>query len=76
MPRIIIPSSPRLTTPARSDHSPASPASAIGMKAATASRRVPEESSSLLPVITRANEIRVNATRSHAQTGTRRPFMR
>ena len=67
-----MPSRPMLTTPARSDQRPASPASAIGMVAVTASRRVPAESSSLLPVNTRANEMSMNATSSQAQTGIRR----
>ena len=64
-----MPSRPMLTTPARSDHRPARPASAIGMKAAIASRRVPAESSSLLPVITRANETSAKATSSQAHSG-------
>ncbi len=67
-----MPSRPMLTTPARSAHRPARPASAIGMKAVIASRRVPAESSSLLPVMTRANEISVKATSSQPQIGTRR----
>ncbi len=65
-----MPSRPMLTTPARSDHRPARPASAIGMKAAIASRRVPAESSSLLPVITRAKETSAKATTSQAHIGT------
>src|SRR6478672_2948864 len=73
VPRIIMPSRPMLTTPARSDHKPARPASAIGMNAVIVSRRVPAESSSLLPVMTRANEISMNATSSQAHTGMRRP---
>src|SRR6266542_821171 len=46
-----------LTTPARSDHSPPRPASAIGTAAVSAAPIVPEEVRSCAPVATRTAEI-------------------
>ena len=56
VPSTIIPSMPMLTTPARSDHSPESPASAIGVAATIAASMAPEESRLLAPVSTRTAE--------------------
>ena len=51
-----MPSRPMLTTPARSDHRPPRPASAIGIADVSAARRVPAELTSLAPLITRTAE--------------------
>ncbi len=53
VPRIIMPSRPMLTTPARSDHRPASPARPMGTARPRAAATCPAESSWLAPVITR-----------------------
>ena len=56
VPTIIIPSRPMFTIPARSDHSPPSPASAIGIAEVRVTRSVPEEVSSWAPLSTRTSE--------------------
>ncbi len=58
VPRIMMPSRPMLTTPARSDHRPPRPASPIGTAAIRAAPIAPPEVMSLAPVSTRATESR------------------
>src|SRR5262245_15977861 len=56
VPRIIMPSRPILTTPARSDQSPPRPAMAIGTAAASAAPMAPLEVRSVASLTTRTNE--------------------
>ncbi len=57
VPRIIMPSRPMLTTPARSDHSPPRAARPMGTARPTAAPMVPPEVMSFAPVTTRAMDI-------------------
>ena len=75
VPRIIMPSRPMLTTPARSDHRPPRPAIAIGMASRSEAPVVPIEVRSSAPVAIRTKDSRASTpakASSHMPTDPRR----